>query len=80
MAQSANFHTIFLSRILYDSHFGFRKNRSTIIQLKAFFRKIDEEIATKSDFDDIFTDFSNAFDELDHGLFSQKIYNMGFRG
>ena len=44
------------------------------------YRKIDEGIATKSDVDDIFTDFSNAFEKIDHGLFSQKIYNMGLRG
>ena len=69
----------FCSPFLIDSQSGFRKNRSTATQLITFLQKIYEGIATNSDIDVIFTDFSKAFDKVDQGLLLQNIYNMGIR-
>ena len=57
----------FCSPFLNDSQFGFRKTRSTITQLIHFLQKIYEGIATNSDIDVLFTDFSKAFDKVDQG-------------
>ena len=62
------------------SQFGFRKNRSSIIQLITFSEKVYNGIESQQEIDILFTDFSKAFDRVDHGILLQKLHDFGVRG
>ena len=74
-------------RRLYDHYhscfhaaqFGFRKRRSTILQLIIFLQKVYQGIESQHDVDIIFTDYSKAFDRVDHGMLLKKLFETGIR-
>ena len=88
LATAGKFFEAIIFKRLYDhcsplfskSQFGFRKNRSTVLQLITFLQKVYKGIETNNDIDLIFTDFSKAFDKVDHGILFQKLYRIGIRG
>ena len=88
LATAGKFFEAIIFKRLYDhcsplfskSQFGFRKNRSTVLQLLTFLQKVYKGIETNNDIDVIFTDFSKAFDKVDHGILLQKLYRIGIRG
>ena len=69
-------------RRLYDHYhsffhaaqFGFRKRRSTILQFIIFLQKVYQGIESQHDVDIIFTDYSKAFDRVDHGMLLKKTF------
>ena len=65
---------------LHVSQYGFRKNRSPIIQLITFLQKVYNGIESQQDIHILFTDFSKAFDRVDHGILLQKLHDIGVRG
>ena len=65
-----------LSPMFHNSQHGFR-NKSTVSQLLTFLQiayKIQDEA---SDMATVFTDFSKAFDRVDHGIFLMKLFKNG---
>ena len=67
-------------KYFHNSQYGFRKNLSPIIQLITFLQKVYEGIASRQEIDIIFTDFSKAFDKVDHAILLKKIHDIGIRG
>ena len=65
---------------LHVSQYGFRKNRFPIIQLITFLQKVYNGIESQQEIDILFTDFSKAFDRVDHGILLQKLHDIGVRG
>ena len=88
LATAGKFFEAIIFKRLYDhcspffskSHFGFRKNRSTVLQLITFLQKVYKRIRTNNDIDVIFTDFSKTFDKVEHGILLQKLHRIGIRG
>ena len=64
--------------IISPRQHGFYHKRSTITNLTCFLQKAYETINKKIQLDVIYTDFSKAFDKLDHGLVAKKMIIMGF--
>ena len=60
------------SQYLHSSQFGYRRNRSTITQLLTFLQKVYNDIEKQKKIDVIFTDYSKAFDSVDHGVLLKK--------
>ena len=60
------------SQYLHSSQFGYRRNRSTITQLLTFLQKVYNDIENQKEIDVIFTDYSKAFDSVDHGVLLKK--------
>ena len=65
---------------LHVSQYGFRKNRSPIIQLITFLQKVYNGFESQQDIDILLTDFSKAFDRVDHGILLQKLHDIVVRG
>ena len=59
-------------KILTDSQYGFRRNRSTSL--------ITESLDSKRTTVDVFIDLKKAFDTIDHQLLLKKLYFYGVRG
>ena len=64
------------STLFSKSQFGCRKNRSTMLQLITFLRKLYRGIGTNNDIDVIFTDFSKAFEKVDHLILLHRHYGI----
>lgn len=64
------------SRISPEQH-GFIKNRSTVTNLACFTQFVSESFDIRGQVDVIYTDFSRAFDSIDHGLLLHKISAFG---
>lgn len=74
-------HMIFLphvSGIISGDQHGFMRGRSTVTNLVCKSQFICEKIDQQSQVDVIYTDFSKAFDRLDHGILLQKLDLIGF--
>ena len=67
---------------LCESLFGFRKNRSTTLQLLLFldtvYKKFDNEAI--KDLSILYLDFAKAFDMVPHNILIQNRYNIGVGG
>ena len=63
--------------ILSPKQHGFYHKRSTLTNLTCFLQKAHGAVNKKSQLDIIYTDFSKAFDKLDHGLVAKKMSTMG---
>ena len=67
-------------KILTDSQYGFRRNRSTSLALIELIEKITESLDSKRTTVGVFIDLKKAFDTIDHQLLLKKLYFYGVRG
>lgn len=67
-----------ISTLLSPCQHGFRKSRSTITNVLEFTTKISDGFMNKMQTDAIYTDFSKAFDKVNHSLLFFKLDSMGF--
>lgn len=68
-----------LGKLAQEQH-GFIKGRSTETNLLVFCDKIFQSLKSSDQTDAIYTDFSKAFDTVDHTRLLSKIGNFGVRG
>lgn len=64
--------------ILHPSQHGFESGKSTTTNLFEYCSSILNHIAAQTQVDAIYTDFSKAFDRVDHGLLLHKLKRLGF--
>ena len=57
---------------------GFINNRSTVTNLACFLQYAHHTIGDKQQLDVVYTDFSKAFDKMDHGILCRKMHLIGF--
>ena len=69
-----------LSELISKNQHGFMKNRSVVTSLLEFSGNVINSINNNSQTDVVYLDFAKAFDSLDHGLLSNKLFNLGIRG
>ena len=66
-----------VSGLLSSDQHGFVKGRSTVTNLVCKTQFICEKLDQHSQVDVIYTDFSKAFDRLDHGILLRKLNLIG---
>ena len=66
-----------LSPIFHSSQHGFRKNKSTFIQLLTFLQIAYKSQDKAIDMETVFKDFGKAFDRVDHGILLMKFIKNG---
>jgi hypothetical protein len=59
-----------------DNQHGFLKNRSTASNMLTFVNRILRELSNGKEVDAIYSDFSKAFDRVDHGLLIHKLGDL----
>lgn len=69
-----------IDTILTPNQHGFRKNRSTNSNLCEFTHHISLALDEGSELHAIYTDFSKAFDSVNHRILLAKLANVGIRG
>jgi Reverse transcriptase (RNA-dependent DNA polymerase) len=69
-----------LSLNFHDEQHGFMKNRSINSNLMIYTKIIFEAMENGSQIDSIYTDFSKAFDSVDHKILLHKLEALGFSG
>ena len=64
---------------LSDCQFGFRKKRSTVLQMVVFLKKVYEfnDAQSVEKLCILYLDFPKAFDKVPHGILLQKLHNIG---
>lgn len=60
------------------SQHGFFKKRSTTTNLSMFTQYVSDAMDSKCQIDVVYTDFSKAFDKLDHEILLSKLQSFGF--
>ena len=60
--------------------YGFRKKRSSIIQLIVYLEKVYKALEQGQHVDVIYTDYGKAFDHVDHGILLDKLFFFGVTG
>ena len=65
------------SFISQDQH-GFFTGRSTVTNLVSFTQRVTEVMDGGGQMDVVYTDFSKAFDRIDHGIILRKLRSFGF--
>lgn len=70
------FHQV--KNLISTAQHGFFSKRSTLTNLSSFLQRAYQAVDGRKQLDVIYTDFSKAFDKLDHGLIAQKMYRVGF--
>lgn len=68
----------FASRLLTTSQHGFVPGRSTTTNLACITQTIAEGLDRRHQVDVVYTDFSKAFDRLNHSLLVDKLASFGF--
>lgn len=63
---------------IVDHQHGFMKGRSTVTNLFCFTQFVSTTLDERAQCDTIYTDFSKAFDQLDHGILLSKLRSSGF--
>ena len=66
-----------LSPMFHRSQHGFRKNKSTVLQLLISYRPPTKVRTKRVIWRPFFTDFSKAFDRVDYGILSMKLFKSG---
>ena len=66
-----------ISKTLNVQQHGFIKNRSTITNLATFTSSVINEMEKNNQVDAIYTDFSKAFDRVNHNILFNKLELMG---
>ena len=76
------FHRLYfyVSGWLHTSQHGFRRNRSCITQLLIYLDKVYSAIDAGLEVEVMYTDFSKAFDKVDHNILLRTLYHLGVRG
>lgn len=69
--------TSHLKSLITTSQHGFIKNRSTVTNLTEFTNIASNVIESGSQLDVVYTDFSKAFDKIDHELLLLKLCKIG---
>ena len=69
-----------LKPLLRHSQYGFRPRRSTVTQLLVMLDKTYSALENDYEINVVFTDFSEAFDKVDHGILLQKLSKYGIGG
>lgn len=67
-----------VSNLISEHQHGFMKRRSTTSNLLCITQYISEAIDQRKQTDVIYTDFSKAFDRLDHNILLNKLSDIGF--
>ncbi|XP_008190178.1 uncharacterized protein LOC103312002 [Acyrthosiphon pisum] len=67
-----------INSILIDKQHGFRPGRSTTTNLLVFNNFVIKAVEKHIQVDVIFTDFTKAFDRVDHGRLIETLYKTGF--
>ncbi|XP_075167903.1 uncharacterized protein LOC142240069 [Haematobia irritans] len=67
-----------ISSLLSTSQHGFRRKRSTITNLLEFTCLVNDAFRNRLQTDTIYTDFSKAFDKVNHALLLRKLDMIGF--
>lgn len=70
----------YISPALSDTQHGFTVKRSTITNLANFLNYVTDSIDSKKQVDTIYTDFSKAFDKVNHKLLTTKLSSFGVGG
>lgn len=68
------------NKILSDTQYGFRKQKSTVSAILSFYDKIIEYFERKQYPIGVFCDLSRAFDCVNHNLLIAKLEKYGIRG
>ena len=68
--------------MLTDCQYGFRKKRSTVLQMIVFLKEVYELYDSQSikNLSILYLDFSKAFDKVPHNRLLQKLYDIGIQG
>ena len=69
-----------VNKLLSDSQFGFRKNRSTILQLLTVVNEWTEALDDGIQIDTVYLDFRKAFDSVPHKRLIKKLEGYGVKG
>lgn len=64
--------------MIIDSQHGFMKGRSTVTNLAVISQYLCEIVDRKGQVDCIYTDFSKAFDRMNHSILLEKLESFGF--
>lgn len=70
----------YLSKFLTNHQFGFRKYRSTCSNLVTYVESVSAAVDNGKEVHAIYTDFSKAFDRVDHKILLQKLSLYGITG
>ena len=67
-------------KLLSDSQFGFRRNRSTVLQLLTVMEDWTEALDNNLQVDTVYLDFKKAFDSVPHKRLVKKLEKYGITG
>lgn len=67
-----------VKHLISPNQHGFYPSRSTVTNLTTFLNTAFNAINDKQQLDVVYTDFSKAFDKLDHNILNLKLRTMGF--
>jgi hypothetical protein len=66
--------------VIIPQQHGFFKKRSTVTNLADYTEKLQRVLDTKGQTDVVYTDFSKAFDKVDHLVLINKLRSLGIHG
>lgn len=69
-----------MQQVIHCKQHGFMKNRSTTTNLLVYEDYISKSMESGCEVDTIYTDFSKAFDKVDHALLISKLHHIGIGG
>ncbi|KAI5751055.1 hypothetical protein M8J77_003777 [Diaphorina citri] len=71
---------VILNPLIIDKQFGFMKQRSTVTNLTSFHHFVTNALHTGCQVDCVYTDFSRAFDRVNHNMLISKLFALGVSG
>ena len=72
--------TQYTDHIITVHQHGFKKGRSVETNLITFVSELIQEVDKGAQIDAIYTDFSSAFDKVDHNILLNRLENIGLHG